>query len=55
MAVEFGMNIPIEPIPQPVDGLLDQIERLLPALPASFKSLWVTVRERAIDQALMKL
>ena len=42
MAVEFGFNIPIEPIPEPADQLLERLDALLPTLPPSFKSLWAT-------------
>jgi alkanesulfonate monooxygenase SsuD/methylene tetrahydromethanopterin reductase-like flavin-dependent oxidoreductase (luciferase family) len=42
MAVDFGLNIPIEPIPEPVDQLLERLDAVLPNLPSSFKSLWAT-------------
>jgi alkanesulfonate monooxygenase SsuD/methylene tetrahydromethanopterin reductase-like flavin-dependent oxidoreductase (luciferase family) len=42
MAVEFGFNLPLEPIPEPVDQLLERLDALLPMLPPSFKSLWAT-------------
>lgn len=40
--VDFGMNLQIEPIPEPVDGFLDRLAAVVPQLPASFKSLWAT-------------
>lgn len=42
MVVEFGLNIPIEPIAEPVDGLPDRVEAILSYRPGLFKSLWVT-------------
>lgn len=42
MAVEFGAVVPAGPVRGEVDRLLDDMDRLVEALPPSFKSVWMT-------------